>query len=265
MTPTGDPPPLVRFVADGAVAQLILSRPDKRNAVSPEMALALEAALDRLESSAELRVGVVSGDGDAAFCVGADLGYVASGDAARLSTPRGGFAGFVRYPRRKPLVAAVHGYALGGGFEIALACDLIVAERSALFGLPEVTRGLIANGGGVLRLASTLPRARALDLILTGRRLRAAEAADLGLITQVVDDGQALAAALGLAATIAANSPAAVRESLYLANAATNSPPDELWMLCAEIASRLRGADDAIQGAKAFLARKETPSNGQQQ
>jgi len=247
----------VRFQARGAVAQLILSRPDKRNAVSPEMAAGLEAALDRLENSPELRAGVICGDGDAAFCAGADLGYVARGEADRLSTLRGGFAGLVRYPRRKPLVAAVHGYALGGGFEIALACDLIVAERGALFGLPEVTRGLIASGGGVLRLASLLPRARALDLILTGRRLSAAEAAELGLITQVVDDGQALAVALGLAATIAAHPPAAVRESLYLANAASGSPPAELWALCAEIAGRVRVADDAIEGASAFLDRRE--------
>jgi enoyl-CoA hydratase len=246
----------VQFVADGAVARLILSRPEKRNAVSPDMAAGLEAALDRLEDSPELRVAVIHGDGGAAFCAGADLDYVARGEGARLSTRRSGFAGFVRYPRRKPVIAAVHGYALGGGFEIALACDLIVAERSAQFGLPEVTRGLIANGGGVLRLASALPRARALDLILTGRRLSAAEADQLGLVTQVVDDGQAVAAALSLAAVIAAHPPGAVQESLRLANAAARTPSDELWELCGEIAGRLRGSSNAIEGATAFLDRR---------
>ncbi|HET6187976.1 MAG TPA: enoyl-CoA hydratase-related protein [Trebonia sp.] len=254
---------LVRFVVDGSVARLILNRPDKRNAVSPEVATGLEAALERLESTQELRVGVVSGAG-AAFCAGADLGYVARGEAARLSTRRGGFAGFVRYPRRKPLIAAVHGYALAGGFEIALACDLIVAEHGAVFGLPEVTRGLIANGGGVLRLASALPRARALELILTGRRLDATEAAGLGLITRVVPVGEALTAALDLAAEIASHPAAVVQESLYLANAAARLPAEELWTLCAEIAGRLRGGADAREGAAAFLERREASWNSQQ-
>ena len=253
----------VQFVADGAIARLALSRPAKRNAVSPEMAAGLEAALDRLESSPDLRVGVISGEG-AAFCAGADLSYIASGEGARLSTPRGGFAGLVRYPRRKPLIAAVHGYALAGGFEIALACDLVVAERSAQFGLPEVTRGLVANGGGLLRLACALPRARALDLILTGRRLDAAEAAELGLVSRLVEDGQARSAALSLAATIAGHPAAAVRESLYLANAAARRPSAELWALCAEIAGRLRGADDAIEGATAFLDRRAASWNAGQ-
>jgi enoyl-CoA hydratase len=254
----------VRFVTDGAVAQLILDRPAKRNAVSREMALGLEAALDRLESSPELRVGVVSGAGDTAFCAGADLGYISRGEGELLSTQRGGFAGFVRYPRHKPLIAAVHGYALAGGFEIVLACDLIVAERTAVFGLPEVTRGLIANGGGLLRLARALPRAQALDLILTGRRLDAEEAARLGLVTRVVDRGEAVPEALGLAATIAAHPPSAVRESLSLANAAADAPRAELWALCAEVARRLRGAEAAVEGATAFLDRRE-PSWNQRQ
>jgi enoyl-CoA hydratase len=253
----------VRFETDGAVARLILSRPAKRNAVSHEMTLGLEAALDRLENSQELRVGVVSGAG-AAFSAGADLSYIARGEGDLLSTPRGGFAGFVRYPRRKPVIAAVHGYALAGGFEIALACDLIVAERTAVFGLPEVTRGIIANGGGLLRLARALPRAQALDLILTGRRLDAEEAARLGLVTRVVDHGEAVTEALELAATIAAHPAPAVRESLYLANAAADVPRAELWALCAEIARRLRGAQAAVEGATAFLDRREPSWNERQ-
>jgi enoyl-CoA hydratase/carnithine racemase len=257
-------PPPVRFVEHGAIAQVILSRPAKRNAVSPEMATLLEAALDRLESSPELRVGILTADGDAAFCAGADLGYVSRGEGARLSTARGGFAGFVRYPRRKPMIAAVHGYALAGGFEIALACDLLVAERTAQFGLPEVTRGLIANGGGILRLASALPRARALDLILTGRTLAAAEADQLGLVSRLVDTGQAVSEAFSLAAAIADNAPDAVRESLFLANAAAYAPAPETWELCAEIAQRLRTAGDAIEGATAFLERRDATWSTQQ-
>jgi enoyl-CoA hydratase len=253
---TGQAPP-VRFVEHGPIAHVILSRPAKRNAVSPEMAGLLEAALDRLERTPQFRVAVLSADGDAAFCAGADLGYVARGEGARLSTPRGGFAGFVRYPRRKPVIAAVHGYALAGGFEIALACDLLVAETTAQFGLPEVTRGLIANGGGILRLAAALPRAQALDLILTGRRLTAAEAHRLGLVTRLADTGQALTEAFALATVIAANAPDAVRESLALVNAAAYAPSAETWQLCAEVAQRLRSAPDAVEGATAFLERRD--------
>ena len=256
MTPDTSSPP-VQFRADGAIARIILNRPAKRNAVSPAMAAGLEAALDQLEATPELRVCVLSGAGQAAFCAGADLGYVARGEGEQLSTPRGGFGGFVRYPRRKPVIAAVHGYALAGGFEIALACDLVVAEDTARFGLPEVTRGLIANGGGVLRLASMRPRALALDLLLTGGQLDAAEAARLGLVTRVVPEGRALDEALGLAATIAAHPPAAVRESLYLANAAGHAPSPELWALCAELARRVRESSDALEGARAFLDRRE--------
>jgi enoyl-CoA hydratase len=251
-----DAPAPVQFITDGAIAQIILNRPEKRNAVSPEMAAGLEAALDRLEADPDIRVGVVSGAGPA-FSAGADLNYVADGEAGRLSTERAGFAGFVRYPRRKPLVAAVHGFALAGGFEITLACDLIVAESTTQFGLPEVSRGLIANGGGVLRLAGMLPRAQALDLVLTGRRLDAAEAARLGLVTRVVEPGRALDEALALAGTIASYPAAAVRESLHLANVAGNLPSAELWTLCAEIAGRVRESADAREGAQAFLDRRE--------
>jgi enoyl-CoA hydratase len=251
-----DAPAPVQFITDGAIAQIILNRPEKRNAVSPEMAAGLEAALDRLEADPDIRVGVVSGAGPA-FSAGADLNYVADGEAGRLSTERAGFAGFVRHPRRKPLVAAVHGFALAGGFEITLACDLIVAESTTQFGLPEVSRGLIANGGGVLRLAGMLPRAQALDLVLTGRRLDAAEAARLGLVTRVVEPGRALDEALALAGTIASYPAAAVRESLHLANVAGNLPSAELWTLCAEIAGRVRESADAREGAQAFLDRRE--------
>jgi enoyl-CoA hydratase/carnithine racemase len=249
--------PEVRFIEHGAVAQLVLNRPAKRNAVTPGMARLLEEAVDRLERSPGFRVGVLSGEGDAAFCAGADLGCISRGEGAQLSTARGGFAGFARYPRRKPIIAAVQGYALAGGFEIALACDLLVAERTARFGLPEVTRGLIANGGGLLRLASSLPRARALDLILTGRTMTAAEAAELGLVSRVAEPGQGLSEALRLAGEIAANAPAAVRESLFLANAAAYAPSPQTWELCAEIAQRLRAGGDAIEGATAFLERRD--------
>jgi len=253
----GTPQDLVLFTGHGSVAHLVLNRPAKRNAVSPELATALEAAIDRLENDPAYRVGVLSGAGDAAFCAGADLGCVAAGEGDRLSTARGGFAGFVRYPRRKPVIAAVHGYALAGGFELALACDLLVAEQSATFGLPEVKRGLVANGGGVLRLASMLAPAQALDIILTGRSFGAAEAAQFGLVSRLVPPGHAVSEAMSLAAAIAANAPSAVRESLRLATAARSAPSALAWDLSAEIARRLRGSAEAAEGASAFLERRE--------
>jgi enoyl-CoA hydratase/carnithine racemase len=254
MTAAGAPP--VRLVIRGSIAHIILARPEKRNAITPQMAREVETAVDRLETDSALRVGVLSAEGEAAFCAGADLSYVARGEGGALATPRGGFAGFVRYPRRKPVIAAVHGYAVAGGLEIMLACDLVVAERTAQFSLPEVTRGVVA-GSGVLRLASSLPRARALDIILTGRSLTAPEAAELGLVSRLVDSGQAVSAALSLAAAIAANAPGAVRESLRLANAAAAGPSAQTWELAAEISRRVRATADAIEGASAFLDRRD--------
>ena len=254
----GAPDDPVQFIGHGDIAHLVLNRPAKRNAVTPEMAACLEAAVERLEGDSRYRVAVLSGAGGAAFCAGADLGCVAAGEGERLSTERGGFAGFVRYPRRKPIIAAVHGYALAGGFEIALACDLLVAEETATFGLPEVKRGLIANGGGVVRLASLLPPAKALDIILTGRTVDAAEAAQLGLVSRLVPAGQAVGEAMSLAAVIAANAPIAVRESLRLASAVAAAPSRMAWDLSAEIARRLRVGADAVEGATAFLEHRAT-------
>lgn len=246
----------VQFTGHGSVAHLMLNRPAKRNAVTPEMAVSLEAAVDRLARDSRYRVAVLSGAGGAAFCAGADLGCVAAGEGDRLSTERGGFAGFVRHPRRKPVIAAVQGYALAGGFEIALACDLLVADETAMFGLPEVKRGLIANGGGVVRLAALLPPARALDIILTGRTVDAAEAAELGLVTRLAPAGRALGEAMSLAEVIAANAPTAVSESLRLARAVAVGPFRMAWDLSAEIARRVRAGAEAFEGATAFLERR---------
>jgi enoyl-CoA hydratase/carnithine racemase len=255
-------PGAVRLITRGAIAHIVLARPAKRNAITPQMAAALEAAVDQLESDAVLRVGVLSAEGDAAFCAGADLSYVANGQGGALATRRGGFAGFVRYPRHKPVIAAVQGYAVAGGMEIVLACDLVVAERNAQFALPEVTRGVVA-GSGVLRLSRALPRARGLDIILTGRTVSAAEAAELGLISRLVDAGEAVPVALRLASTIAANAPSAVRESLRLANAAAG-PSEQAWELAAEISRQIRVTADAIEGANAFLDRRDATWTNQQ-
>jgi len=246
----------VAYSQVGAIAHIKLRRSEKRNAITPGMAERLERALESIEVSPDIRVGIVSSEGPV-FCSGADLNYVAGGEGHRLSTKNGGFAGFVRYPRTKPLIAAIQGSALAGGFEIALACDIIVAEKSARFGLPEVTRGIIANGGGLLRLSSVLPSALALDLILTGRTIDAEEAARFGIVSRVVADGAAADVAETIAEQLATFSPEAVQASLRVARVAGYSISDTLWDLSSAVASRLRASNEAVRLSKEFVQQEE--------
>jgi enoyl-CoA hydratase len=246
----------VLYEVDGRVATLTLNRPQQRNAVSPELVTAMSAALSAFEGDPEVWVGVLTGAGSM-FSAGADLKAIAAGRARELSTADGGFAGFVRYPRTKPMIAAVRGFALAGGTELALACDLIVAATDTAFGLPEVTRGIVAAGGGLLRLPRVLPRARALELIMTGDRLPAEEAFRLGMVNAVVDPDDVLPTARGLADRICANAPLAVRESLGVARRAQELTEDEGWRISGEAADRVRQTEDAAEGPRAFAEKRE--------
>lgn len=197
------------------VAEVVLDRPAANNALSTAMAGEIAAATGALAADPEVRAVVLSSSAERAFCVGADLkqrnSY--SDDDLRRQRPifRAAFGGVLGLPM--PTIAAVHGYALGGGFEFALSCDLIVADETAVLGLPEVTVGVIPGGGGTQLLARRIGASRAADLIFTGRRLEVAEAERLGLVDRRVPAGQALRAALALAAQIAANSPVGVRNA----------------------------------------------------
>jgi enoyl-CoA hydratase/carnithine racemase len=245
----------VLFDTAGGVAHIVLNRPEKRNAITPEMARRIEAALDRIESDDSILVGVLSSRGSRAFSAGADLSYIADGKSSGFSTPRGGFGGIVRYPRTKPLICAVQGFAIAGGFEIAMACDILIAERDSEFGLPEVTRGLIANGGGLIRLPRLAPRPVAMDMILTGARISAEQAQSYGIVSRVVETGEARQVAAQLAATIASMSPAAVQASLAVIDAAGSRVTDEVWQLCARLADSIRRSDTAVANAREFLGR----------
>lgn len=249
-----DEAPVLFDTADG-VAHIVLNRPDKRNAITPEMARLVEAALDRMESNDHILVGVLSSRGTRAFSAGADLAYIADGNASGFSTDRGGFGGIARYPRTKPLICAVQGLAIAGGFEIAMACDILIAERDSEFALPEVTRGLIANGGGLIRLPRLTPRPVAMDMILTGARISAEQAERYGIVSRVVEKGEARRVAAELAATIAAMSPVAVQASLAVIDAAANGVTEEVWQLCARLADSIRRSDTAIANARQFLGR----------
>ena len=251
----------VLYEVDGHVATLTLNRPDQRNAVSPELALALEAAVQRFEQDDDVWVAVLTGAGPN-FCAGADLKAIGAGRGAELSTQAGGFAGFVRCPRTKPVIAAVRGFALAGGTELVLACDLVVAGRDAQFGLPEVTRGIVAAAGGLFRLPRVLPPARAMELVLTADRLGAEEAHRWGMVNALVEPDDVLSAARELAERICRNAPLAVRESLAIARDALRMDDDEGWARSAAAMARVRATADAEEGVRAFVEKRPAEWTG---
>lgn len=234
----------------GHVLLVRLDRDVKLNAMDREMTLGLDAAMNRLEDDDALWVGVLTGNGRA-FSAGSDLA-----DPDRNSTERGGPYGLIRRQRRKPLIAAVDGLAYGGGFEMVLACDLVVASRRARFALPEVKRGLLALYGGVFRAARALPPNLARELVMTGEPIGAERAHVLGLVNRLCIDGAAIDEALQLAEAICANSPVAVRESLGVLNQAIEAADQLAWQLSGEAAARVRGSADSREGIDAFLGKR---------
>jgi len=237
----------------GPVLIMQLNRPQARNAATLEMAEAMASALDALDSQPELRVGIITGAGGS-FCAGMDLKGFLQGK--RPSLPGRGFCGLTMRPPAKPLIAAVEGYALAGGFELALACDLIVAARDAQFGLPEVKRGLAASAGGLLRLPKRLPYHVAMECILTGDMFGAERFAQLGLVNRLTAPGGALDAALALAQTIAANGPLAVAASKQVASQSGEWPLAEMFDRQAVITAPVFSSQDAREGAAAFAEKR---------
>jgi enoyl-CoA hydratase len=240
--------------AGDGVLVLTLDRPAKRNAVDGRTSRALAAALDTLDDDPDLAVGVLTGAGGT-FCAGMDLAAFLDGDAPEV--PGRGFAGLTEAPPAKPLIAAVEGYALAGGCELVLACDLVVAAEDATFGLPEVGLGLVAGSGGLLRLPHRIPRAVAAELALTGDRFGAADAHRWGLVNRVVAPGGARDAAVGLAARIARNAPLALAATKRLLAAADLPAEEALARQQTELAA-VKASEDAQEGARAF-AEKRAP------
>jgi enoyl-CoA hydratase/carnithine racemase len=245
----------VRFEIRGHTAWVTLDRPEARNAVTGRVSGAVEAAVDHVEASDDLWVGVLTGTGPV-FSAGADLKEVAAGRGDTISSPKGGFAGFVAYPRTRVWIAAVNGLALGGGLELTLACDMAVAVDTAAFGLPEVARGIMAGAGGVFRLPRALPRAIALELVATGGRLSAQRAVELGLINRVVPADQLTVAARELADAVCSNAPIAVRESVAVARDAYLLSDDEGWDRSHQAVKRVMATTDAIEGPLAFVEKR---------
>lgn len=235
------------------VRVITINRPGVRNAVNEAVAREIDIAITGLDADPALSIGIITGAGGY-FCSGMDLKAFLQGE--RPTTPDRGFAGLVEKPAEKPLIAAVEGFALAGGFEITLACDIIVSAEDAFFALPEVKRGLVAAGGGLLRLPRRLPYNVAMQLGLTGNTVSAVDAHRFGLVTTLVEKGGALAAAKELAATIAANGPLAVRATKRIIAESRLWTAEEEWTKQGAISQPVRESKDAREGALAFTEKR---------
>jgi enoyl-CoA hydratase len=249
--------PVLRERRD-TVEVLTINRPAQRNAIDVGVSQGIATALDELETDDGADVVVITGAGDKAFCAGMDLKAFAAGEMPSISKVSGGFAGITRRSFSKPLIAAVNGAALAGGFEIVLSCDLVVAADHAIFGIPEAKRGLLASAGGLVRLPKRLPLAIALELALTGEPLDAARAHALGLVNRVVPGAEVLEVALQLAHAIARNAPLSVRASKAVMRQAADTSEAEAWAISDEAAEVVTSSPDALEGAIAF-AEKRAP------
>jgi enoyl-CoA hydratase len=237
----------------GRVLLLTINRPDQRNAVNAAVAAAIAAALDELDADAGLSLGVITGAGKG-FSAGMDLKAFVTGE--RPYAGDRGFAGIVARPASKPLIAAIEGFAVAGGLEIALACDLIVAARGARLGIPEVKRSLVAAGGALMRLPRTLPRNVAMELALTGNPIDAERGYELGLVNRLSEPGAALSAALELAEEIAANGPLALAATKRVMAESADWPDREFFERQGEIVGPVMSSEDAREGATAFAERR---------
>jgi enoyl-CoA hydratase len=251
---------MVEYELDGHVAVITIKRPEARNAVNTAVAEGIEAAIDKLEEDPEAWVGIITGgqtDKGWIFCAGADLKQMAT-DPGGMQTKRGGFAGFVQRERTKPVIAAVDGPALAGGTEIVLAADMVVASRTAVFGIPEVKRNLVAAAGGLFRLPRKIPRNIAMELALTGRLdFPAEQAHHFGLVNHLAEEGQALARAKELAAEVCKAAPLAVAESRKIVIEATDQPDEVGWKMSGEGIMKMFGTEDFTEGLTAFAEKRD--------
>jgi crotonobetainyl-CoA hydratase len=258
-----DTAPAVLIERHGHVLVATINRPEVRNAVNLAVTTGLGDALNQAEHDHDIWAVVVTGAGDRSFCAGADLKAVARGENLLITEgPRAawGFAGYVSHHISKPTIAAVNGFALGGGTEITLASDLAVAADTASFGLPEVTRGIYAGAGGVFRLPQQLPKKIAMELILTGEPITAHRALELGLINRVVPAPDVLDAALELADRVCTNAPLAVQASKRIANGIVDghvAADDAFWAASTNEGQHLMATRDAIEGPRAFADKRQ--------
>ncbi len=240
----------------GRVLVITMTRPEKRNAIDGEMTAALDAALNQLDDDPELWAGVLTG-GPLMFCAGTDMAKTSG-----TPTERGGIYGVVGRTRVKPLIAAVEGIAFGGGFEIAMACDMIIAASNARFALPEVKRGLVASSGALFRASRVLPINVAKQLLMSGAELSPLDGHRLGLINEVTDPGEALNGALRWAQMITANAPIAVQQSLQAVESIAAANDDDYWTISQDARSVNGSTEDAKEGVNAFFEKRSPEWTG---
>jgi enoyl-CoA hydratase len=245
----------VRTEVGGGIAVITINRPEARNAVNGEVAQGIAAAVDEFDSASDVRVIILTGAGGT-FSAGMDLKGFLTGDSPVLGGR--GFAGITERPPVKPVIAAVEGYALAGGFEIVLSCDLIVASETAKFGLPEVRRGLAAGAGGLLRLPSRVPYHLAMEIVLTGEHFPAERLHQAGLVSRLVAAGEALDAARELAARVAQGAPLALAASKRVIVESADWSSGEAFKKQGEVLGPVFSSADATEGAIAF-AEKRAP------
>jgi len=250
---------MIEYTKQGNIGIITINRPSARNAVNTDVAQGIEDAIDQIEADDEVWVGILTGaktEKGYIFCAGADLKQM-SVDPGGMSTAKGGFGGLVQRERTKPLIAAVDGPALAGGTELVLACDMVVASKTAVFGIPEVKRNLVAAAGGLFRLPRKIPRNIAMELALTGRLDFPAERAyHFGLVNHLTEEGGALEGALALAAQIAEAAPLAVRESRKIVIEATDQPDEIGWKLSGDGIVKMFGTEDFSEGLNAFIEKR---------
>jgi len=240
----------------GRTAVVTINRPDARNAVNGEVAETMESTLDELERDDDVRVVVVTGAGPT-FCAGADLKAVSRGGGGEVATKRGGFAGFTHRDFPKPVIAAVNGPAVAGGFEIVLACDIVVAADEAVFGIPEVKRGLFAAAGGLIRLPKRVALPLAMELALTGDTIDAQRAYTVGLANRVVPRDRVVDEAVAIADRIAGHPQLAVLNARRMVREALDLPEADAWKRSNELAIEVFRRPDAIEGATAFSEKRD--------
>jgi enoyl-CoA hydratase len=245
---------IVEYETRDRIAIITLNRPDARNAVSNELAVAVEDAVDRLEADDDVWMGILAANGSV-FSAGADLKAVASGNA-NLGTSRGGFGGFVTRERTKPIIAAVDGAAVAGGCELVLACDLVVASTNAAFGLPEVKRSLVAMAGGTVRLPKKLPPNIAMEVALTGENISAQRAHHFGLVNVLCEPGEVIEKALELAERVNANAPLAVRATRAAVLGGAQVDDIAGIKLAVDAFRPVARSEDAKEGPRAFVEKR---------
>lgn len=250
----------VLYRVDDGVAVITINRPHRGNSIAPNTAAALQALVARVEADESVRAAVLTAEGTRIFCAGSDL--KAKSEGAAPAVTEWGFAGFVKAPRSKPFIAAVGGIAVGGGFELVMSCELAVAAQHAEFGLPEVRRGLVAGGGGLVRLPRLLPSAIANEVLLAGKMLTAAEALRFGLVNRVVPDSDVLPTALSLARECTRGAPLAVRESLTVARLASGLDDKAVWRRAERASATVAASADGKEGPLAFAQKRQPAWTG---